>query len=220
MVISCDTLTGSHVLCTQVDQLADMISTVFMVHSGSNLENFSHLNTSLIVTAAEMAMMNFFSQARMPSVSLHCPQRICASLGASAICCIKPCNSCLLSMPPMQTLFSQASIMLCRAGPLGARSALMYACALLSADECTAENCVSAASSSFACSLVWRCACASMPCLVKVPIVNVCIAQHWTVTPAIKVCMHFGVGLCLIWCRSNAVCVLTCGLPAADQGIH
>lgn len=48
----------------QVDQLADMISTVFMVHSGSNLENFSHLNTSLIVTAAEMAMMNFFSQTK------------------------------------------------------------------------------------------------------------------------------------------------------------
>lgn len=93
MVISCDTLTGLHVLCAQVDQLADMISTVFMVHSGSNLENFSHLNTSLIVTAAEMAMMNFFSQASMPSVSLHCPQGIFASLGASAICCIKPCNS-------------------------------------------------------------------------------------------------------------------------------
>ena len=93
MVISSDTLTGLHVLCAQVDQLADMISTVFMVHSGSNLENFSHLNTSLIVTAAEMAMMKFFNQASMPSVSLHCPQGICASLGASAIYCIKPCNS-------------------------------------------------------------------------------------------------------------------------------
>ncbi len=47
----------------QVDQLADMISTVFMVHSGSNLQTFSHLNTSLVVTAAEMACQTFFSQA-------------------------------------------------------------------------------------------------------------------------------------------------------------
>jgi hypothetical protein len=106
MVVSCDTLTGLHALCTQVDQLADMISTVFMVHSGSNLENFSHLNTSLIVTAAEMALVKFFNEASMPSVyvSLHCPLWNCASLGADAICCIKPCISerfplALLYMP-------------------------------------------------------------------------------------------------------------------------
>ncbi|CAL5218764.1 g482 [Coccomyxa viridis] len=49
----------------QVDQLADMISTVFMVHSGSNLQTFSHLNTSLVVTAAEMACQTFFSQVEL-----------------------------------------------------------------------------------------------------------------------------------------------------------
>ena len=54
----------------QVDQLADMVSTVFMVHSGSNLQTFSHLNTSLIVTAAEMACQNFFTQASSLSLLL------------------------------------------------------------------------------------------------------------------------------------------------------
>ena len=39
-----------------------MVSTVFMVHSGSNLQSFSHLNTSLIVTAAELATTHFFQQ--------------------------------------------------------------------------------------------------------------------------------------------------------------
>ena len=55
----------------QVDQLADMVSTVFMVHSGSNLENFSHLNTSLIITAAELASQNFFTQAS--ALRMHSP---------------------------------------------------------------------------------------------------------------------------------------------------
>ncbi|CAK0773972.1 hypothetical protein CVIRNUC_004121 [Coccomyxa viridis] len=48
----------------QVDQLADMISTVFMVHSGTNLETFSHLNKSLVITAAEIALHNFFNQTK------------------------------------------------------------------------------------------------------------------------------------------------------------
>lgn len=54
----------------QVDQLADMISTVFMVHSGSNLQSFSHLNTSLVVTAAELACNNFFMQVSSLSMLL------------------------------------------------------------------------------------------------------------------------------------------------------
>ena len=62
----------------QVDQLADMISTVFMVHSGSNLETFSHLNTSLVITAAEMASQNFFTQASFLEV-FQLPCRSCCS---------------------------------------------------------------------------------------------------------------------------------------------
>ena len=53
-------------MLVQVDQLADMISTVFMVHSGTNLETFSHLNKSLVITAAEIALHNFFNQVMRP----------------------------------------------------------------------------------------------------------------------------------------------------------
>lgn len=56
-----DSHSPDSLFCLQVDQLAEMISTVFMVHSGSNLQTFSHLNTSLVVTAAEMAVQKFFT---------------------------------------------------------------------------------------------------------------------------------------------------------------
>ena len=71
----------SRCMPAQVDQLADMISTVFMVHSGTNLETFSHLNKSLVITAAEIALHNFFNQVMRPvpvSCSLTC-RRCCST---------------------------------------------------------------------------------------------------------------------------------------------
>ena len=50
--------------CTQVDQLADMLSAVFMAHSASQLDIFDHLNTSHAITAAELAVDLFWHQAR------------------------------------------------------------------------------------------------------------------------------------------------------------
>ena len=47
---------------SQVDQLADMISTVFMVHHGTNLQSFQSLNVSLIVQSAELGLQAFFMQ--------------------------------------------------------------------------------------------------------------------------------------------------------------
>ncbi|EIE27201.1 hypothetical protein COCSUDRAFT_38935 [Coccomyxa subellipsoidea C-169] len=47
---------------TQVDQLADMMSTVFMVHHGTNLQSFQSLNVSLIVQSAELGLQAFFMQ--------------------------------------------------------------------------------------------------------------------------------------------------------------
>ncbi|EIE26085.1 hypothetical protein COCSUDRAFT_32478 [Coccomyxa subellipsoidea C-169] len=44
----------------QVDQLAEMISSVFMVHHGSNLQAFQSLNVSQVVLAAEMGLVAFF----------------------------------------------------------------------------------------------------------------------------------------------------------------
>ena len=49
-------------LCLQVDQLADMIASVFMVHSASQLDVFDHLNTSHAITAAELAVDLFWHQ--------------------------------------------------------------------------------------------------------------------------------------------------------------
>ena len=49
-------------LCSQVDQLADMIASVFMVHSASQLDVFDHLNTSHAITAAELAVNLFWHQ--------------------------------------------------------------------------------------------------------------------------------------------------------------
>ena len=46
----------------QVDQLADMIASVFMVHSASQLNVFDHLNTSHAITAAELAVGLFWDQ--------------------------------------------------------------------------------------------------------------------------------------------------------------
>ncbi|CAK0783939.1 hypothetical protein CVIRNUC_007142 [Coccomyxa viridis] len=47
---------------TQVDQLADMVSAVFMVHSASQLDVFNHLNTLHAITAAELAVDIFWKQ--------------------------------------------------------------------------------------------------------------------------------------------------------------
>ena len=56
----------------QVDQLADMVSAVFMVHSASQLDVFDHLNTSHAITAAELAVDIFWKQVsllRLPIVT-------------------------------------------------------------------------------------------------------------------------------------------------------
>ena len=70
----------------QVDQLADMISTVFMVHSGTNLETFSHLNKSLVITAAEIALHNFFNQVTCAAPPLCCLTSCCVSQHISVFC--------------------------------------------------------------------------------------------------------------------------------------
>jgi hypothetical protein len=49
---------------TQVDQLADMISSVFMLHSGSNLQTFAHLDTDKVIRAAEYSIHTFFEQVK------------------------------------------------------------------------------------------------------------------------------------------------------------
>ena len=58
----------------QVDQLADMVSADFMVHSASQLDVFNHLNTSHAITAAELAVNIFWKQVsplRLPLVTAH-----------------------------------------------------------------------------------------------------------------------------------------------------
>ena len=55
-------------MLAQVDQLADMISAVFMVHSASQLDVFDHLNTSHAITAAELAVDLFWKQASLPQL--------------------------------------------------------------------------------------------------------------------------------------------------------
>ncbi|CAK0745600.1 hypothetical protein CVIRNUC_001631 [Coccomyxa viridis] len=47
---------------SQVDQLADMVSAVFMVHSATQLDIYDHLNTSHAITAAELAVDLFWKQ--------------------------------------------------------------------------------------------------------------------------------------------------------------
>ncbi len=54
-------LTRLVLICGQVDQLAEMISSVFMVHHGSNLQAFHSLNISQVVMAAEMGLTAFFT---------------------------------------------------------------------------------------------------------------------------------------------------------------
>ena len=50
----------------QVDQLADMVSAVFMVHSALQLDVFDHLNTSHAITAAGLAVDLFWQQVSLP----------------------------------------------------------------------------------------------------------------------------------------------------------
>ena len=57
----------------QVDQLADMVSAVFMVHSASQLDVFSHLNTSHAFTAAELAVDIFWKQVSLLRLPLVTP---------------------------------------------------------------------------------------------------------------------------------------------------
>ena len=57
----------------QVDQLADMVAAVFMVHSASQLDVFDHLNTSHAITAAELAVDLFWKQVRL--LPLHVSAR-------------------------------------------------------------------------------------------------------------------------------------------------
>jgi len=45
----------------QVSELADMISSVFLVHHGSNLQTFKSLDVGLVLTAAEASLAAFFS---------------------------------------------------------------------------------------------------------------------------------------------------------------
>ena len=61
------TITQALTVCihAQVDQLADMVSAVFMVHSASQLDVFDHLNTSHAITAAELAVDLFWKQVSL-----------------------------------------------------------------------------------------------------------------------------------------------------------
>ena len=83
----------SHCMPVQVDQLADMISTVFMVHSGTNLETFSHLNKSLVITAAEIALHNFFNQVTRaaPAPCSLISSRLCRTFQCCALVYALPC---------------------------------------------------------------------------------------------------------------------------------
>ena len=49
----------------QVNQLADMVAAVFMVHSATQLDVFNHLNTSHAITAAELAVDLFWKQVSL-----------------------------------------------------------------------------------------------------------------------------------------------------------
>ena len=74
-------------MCTQVDQLADMVSAVFMVHSATQLDIFDHLNTSHAITAAELAVDLFWKQAcPLPCTApaTPAPYHALASLQASS----------------------------------------------------------------------------------------------------------------------------------------
>ena len=52
----------SALLPAQVDQLADMLSSVFLVHSGSNLQAFPTLNVTDVILATELSIHTFFQQ--------------------------------------------------------------------------------------------------------------------------------------------------------------
>jgi hypothetical protein len=56
-----------------MDDLSDMVSTVFLAHSGANLATHDHLNLSSIVTAAELSVQSFFMQARHPDWTPYWP---------------------------------------------------------------------------------------------------------------------------------------------------
>jgi hypothetical protein len=59
-----ETSVADHCLsvCDQVDQLAEMVSTVFMVHHGTNMQSFKSLNISSIILATELGLQGFFMQ--------------------------------------------------------------------------------------------------------------------------------------------------------------
>ena len=61
-------------LPAQVDQLADMLSSVFLVHSGSNLQTFPTLNVTDVILATEMSIEAFFQQV--------CRQQPCGKAAA------------------------------------------------------------------------------------------------------------------------------------------
>ena len=63
----------------QVDQLADMVSAVFMVHSASQLDVFDHLNASHAITAAELAVDIFWKQVSLLRLPVMTPTTICNS---------------------------------------------------------------------------------------------------------------------------------------------
>ena len=63
----------------QVDQLADMVSAVFMAHSATQMEVFSHLNTSHVITAAELAMDIFWNQVSLPQLQNRTCDTQCCS---------------------------------------------------------------------------------------------------------------------------------------------
>lgn len=69
----------------RMEQLADLIQTVFMAHSGANLETSAHLNASLVVTAAELALENFFHQVSL-ALHMHCLVQIWVTNSLAELC--------------------------------------------------------------------------------------------------------------------------------------
>ena len=67
----------------QVDQLADMISSEFMVHS--QLDVLDHFNTSHAITAAELAVDLFWNQ--VSPMHLTAPATSCRMMHGSPYIC-------------------------------------------------------------------------------------------------------------------------------------
>ena len=94
----------------QMDQLADMVSTVFMAHSGSNMQAFG-LDVNAVAQAAEMSLQSFFLQVNAAAPSVKLEQRACKAHVQMFPCCmawlllrIFPAmqgpRSCLSAAPP------------------------------------------------------------------------------------------------------------------------